>query len=167
MYYRYCAWCGKKIVKKSNSHGVCISCGRHWYTNPSPCNALILENDQGKILLAKRKLAPKKGCWDVPGGFTEKQETMEESLMREIREELGITISKWAYFGSYPDKYTYKGLTIPTLNFVYTAPISSGTPIQASDDISEVHYFKKSKIPFKNLAFPYLNRVLKDYLKRK
>ncbi len=166
MYYRYCAWCSKKVIKKSNSHGICVSCGRHWYTNPAPANALILENERGEILLAKRLFPPKKGYWDVPGGFAEISETMEESLVREIKEELGISISDYIYFGSYPDTYTYKGLTIPTLNFIYTARVSSDTHLTASDDISEVQYFPKSKIPFTKLAFPYLQRVLKDYLKK-
>ncbi len=164
MYYHYCGWCGKKVIKQNNHLGICISCGRHWYTNPAPCSALILENKQGEILLARRKIAPKRGFWDVPGGFTKSSETMEESLIREIKEELGIHISQFSYFGSYPATYSYKGLTIPTFNFIYTARISSDIHLTASDDISQVQYFSKSKIPFAKLAFPYLERLLKDCL---
>ena len=57
------------------------------------CIALISENDQ--ILISKRP--PKKhlsGFWEFPGGKVEAGETPENALIREIKEELNIDISR-------------------------------------------------------------------------
>ena len=49
--------------------------------------AVILRD--GKILLLLRKKAPEAGCWTIPGGKVEFGETVEEAILREVKEELG------------------------------------------------------------------------------
>ena len=60
--------------------------------------AIIIDN--GKVLIAQRgekqRLA---GKWEFPGGKVESGETLEECLLREIREELGIEIEVDSFFG--------------------------------------------------------------------
>ena len=67
----------------------------------------------GKILLAKR---PSKGLlggmWEFPGGKIEKDETLEECLSREIREELGAIIQVGDPFGVYQHAYTHFRITL-------------------------------------------------------
>ncbi len=46
----------------------------------------------GRILLVRRLRAPEAGCWGVPGGKIEWMEAVEQSVRREIHEELGITL---------------------------------------------------------------------------
>ena len=59
--------------------------------------ALITQSQ--KILLgqrsANREFYP--GVWDVFGGHVEQGESHEESLIRELQEELGITPTRWSY----------------------------------------------------------------------
>lgn len=50
------------------------------------------ENKDIQILLIKRKNPPYKDCWAFPGGFIEKDETLEESAKRELEEETSIKI---------------------------------------------------------------------------
>ena len=50
--------------------------------------AVILRED--KILLLLRKKAPEAGCWTIPGGKVEFGETVEEAILREVKEELGV-----------------------------------------------------------------------------
>ncbi|MHB8108908.1 MAG: (deoxy)nucleoside triphosphate pyrophosphohydrolase [Syntrophorhabdaceae bacterium] len=57
-----------------------------------PVTAAIIEKD-GRILIARRKHAYMGYHWEFPGGKLEDNETLEECLKREIREELGIAIS--------------------------------------------------------------------------
>ncbi len=47
----------------------------------------------GKILLIKRRFEPNKGRWSLPGGLVEKGEKVEEAVLREVREELGIGVT--------------------------------------------------------------------------
>lgn len=161
--YRYCPFCGNMLLKKERYSFVCEKNNHHYYINPRPTNAVILQNKKGEILLVKRKYPPKKGLWDLPGGFTEPDETMEESVKREIREELGISINRFAYFSSYPNMYLYKGINSFTLMFVYVGTTLVETAISKADEISETTWFPHSKIPYNKIAFPGLGRAIKEY----
>jgi len=48
----------------------------------------------GKILLEKRKNEPGKGKWSIPGGLVELGEEAEQTAIREVREETGLTVEK-------------------------------------------------------------------------
>jgi mutator protein MutT len=48
----------------------------------------------GKILLEKRKNDPGKGQWSVPGGLVELGESIEQTVLREVREETGLEVEK-------------------------------------------------------------------------
>jgi 8-oxo-dGTP diphosphatase len=54
--------------------------------------AVILHN--GKILLEKRKNDPGKGKWSIPGGLVELGERVEETVVREVKEETGLDVEK-------------------------------------------------------------------------
>lgn len=71
--------------------------------------AAIIKNEGGKILIAKRNLKKSQGgLWEFPGGKIEKDETREEAIIREIKEELTIDIKVDKYLAekvfNYPDK---------------------------------------------------------------
>lgn len=69
--------------------------------------------DRGRVLLAKR---PPEGMlggmWEFPGGKQEDKESLEEALIREIGEELGVKIEVIAKLGSYPHAYSHFSLTL-------------------------------------------------------
>jgi 8-oxo-dGTP diphosphatase len=52
---------------------------------------------QGRLLLGKRsaRRLAYPGVWDLPGGHVEAGETAEQALVRELREELGVTAIQW------------------------------------------------------------------------
>jgi 8-oxo-dGTP diphosphatase len=55
---------------------------------------------QGRFLLGKRSIRRKAypGVWDLPGGHVETGEAVEQALVRELREELGVTPTEWRKF---------------------------------------------------------------------
>ena len=52
--------------------------------------AIIVQN--GKILIVRRSSEPGKGKWSVPGGLVELGETVEQAVVREVREECGLDV---------------------------------------------------------------------------
>jgi len=66
------------------------------------CGAIIL-NDKKEILLIKRKAMSKdrttSGMWSVPGGETEFGEKVEDAIIREVREEIGVDVEIVRHIG--------------------------------------------------------------------
>ena len=71
--------------------------------------AAVIQNEEGKILIAQRNLKKSQGgLWEFPGGKIEPNETKEEAIIREIKEEMDIDIEKKKFIDqkvfNYPDK---------------------------------------------------------------
>lgn len=142
----------------------CGVCHFEWYQNPIPCNAAILENKKGEILLIKRKWPPHKGEWDLPGGFVDLGESLRESMERELKEELGVKVDNLKFYKSAnQDRYFFSGVNYYTLCFVFTGNIGD-KKVQALDDVGEIEFFSKDKIPHDKIAFLAVDKVLKEYI---
>jgi len=61
--------------------------------------AVIL--DQGRVVLVKRKFPPLAGEWSIPGGRLKIGETQREGVVREAREETGLTVDPVELLGVY------------------------------------------------------------------
>lgn len=71
--------------------------------------AAVIKDENGKILIAQRNLKKSQGgLWEFPGGKIEPNETRENAIIREIKEELDIDIKVEKYLAekvfNYPDK---------------------------------------------------------------
>jgi len=67
---------------------------------PVLASSAIVERN-GKILLIKRKYEPGIGKWALPGGIVEYGETVEETAVREVKEETGVDIKLERLLGVY------------------------------------------------------------------
>ena len=70
--------------------------GHYTYDYPRPmltADCVVL-NDRNEILLVKRGNEPFKGCWALPGGFMEMDETIERCAVRELEEETSLKVSE-------------------------------------------------------------------------
>lgn len=164
--FRVCPRCSGKLFQKSSNLLQCSNCGFKFYINPVPCNGVIIENQKGEILLVRRAVAPKKGFWDLPGGFININEDLEQSVKREIKEELGVEVEVKKIVNVYNDHYLYQNINFPTLGIVVSAKIVGGE-LKARDDVSGYRFFKQKAIPFEKIAFKGIKRGLKDYLKNR
>ena len=71
--WRLCPRCGHELEGREHGHLGCPACGSEYYANSAPAVQGVLERD-GRVLLAKRALEPRRGHWDLPGGFLEEGE---------------------------------------------------------------------------------------------
>lgn len=165
----YCTLCGSKLKVKSKNLKICPSCGQYHYLNPKLCNAAIMINEaRDEVLLVLRKVDPRAGYWDLPGGFVDIGESLERSLVREIKEEIGITIDNYEYFRSYFDKYQYQKINYHTLSAIFIVKINLDHVEEFISDgeIADIRFFKISEIPYGNISFPSIEQALKDYFQK-
>ena len=65
---------------------VCTACGTIHYQNPKLVAGCVPEHE-GRILLCRRAIEPRRGYWTIPAGFMENEETLQQAAARECREE--------------------------------------------------------------------------------
>ncbi|MEI7579682.1 MAG: NUDIX domain-containing protein [bacterium] len=161
--FQFCPRCKAALDQKNSPNPrkiTCTNCHLEYYLGPSAANAIVIKNAQGEILLVKRKDDPAKGLWDLPGGFVEFDETLEESIQREIKEELGLTLTNIKYLTSAADYYLFKAVRYHTIGAIYTATTTE-TNIPAHDDITATQFFAPTAIPWEQIAFPSITAILK------
>ncbi|MGD9129125.1 MAG: NUDIX domain-containing protein [Candidatus Woesebacteria bacterium] len=133
----------------------CYQCGFVVYSNPAAAVVVIVIQDK-KILLAKRAIEPLKDYWDNPGGFVDFSENIEDTVIREVKEETNLTVAIEKYLSSEPDQYGPEGA--PVINLFYYAKILSGE-MKALDDVAELKWFSLDETP-KKLAFKNTKRSI-------
>ncbi len=124
----------------------------------------MLFNEKKELLLVERAHDPKKGMLDLPGGFIDINETLEESLTREIQEELGIQITTFQYVSSFHDEYEHGGVRSRSLCMLFVGTVPQGVNIRPADDVASYEFFKTSEIPYEEMAFEGMKAALKTYL---
>lgn len=163
--FKYCPKCRGDFVHKGGNHLKCQQCSYSYFVNQAPTAGVLIFNNKNEVLLAKRKIEPKKDTWQSVGGFVGLDESLEDALQREAKEELGITIAIKQFLGSFPENYEFGGVSAPFLAVYFTAEIVSGSP-KAADDVAEVRYFAANELADLDIAYPELRIMLLEYLGR-
>jgi len=57
-----------------------------------PCAGAVIKDEQGRLLLVRRRNEPGAGLWSLPGGRIEPGETEQQAVVREVREETGLKV---------------------------------------------------------------------------
>lgn len=162
--FTYCPHCATHFGPLKTNVFVCPNCNLHYYINPKPTNAIALENEKGEILFVVRALDPHKGMLDLPGGFLDVNETLEESLQREVKEELGIHISQFSYVSSFHDEYEHGKISSRCICMLFTGKLPPDTAIHVGDDASGYIFIPKDKIPYDQMAFEGMKTALRKIL---
>jgi ADP-ribose pyrophosphatase YjhB (NUDIX family) len=157
--YKYCPYDGEPLkVRKVDSKRlrVCPECGFTDYQNPKACVAILITKN-GKVLLGRRKYKPVKGKWDIPGGFVDRGESVEEAVDRETLEETNLQVESKKYLGSIPDVYGGRKKR-PTVNLCFLVKVKDGGQ-KAGSDVDLLEWFSLERLP-KEMAFAHQKRAL-------
>lgn len=162
--FRYCPKCGSGDMRFQGKRLYCNACSFTFYINPGVAvGALIVDEEKG-LLVAIRGQDPGKGTWDIPGGFAEPGETAEQTLYREVQEELGVQIISHEYFASAPNIYPYRGVVYHTTDLVFRCQIDHPDRIQAADDIADIHYVPILDLKPEPFAMVSIRRIIAQFL---
>ena len=135
----------------------CASCGFVAYANPKPTATAVCVDDDGRVLLARRAVAPAVGAWDLPGGFVDEGEHPLEALRRELREETGLDVRVTRLIGMWMDRYGEPASGEPpevTLNLYFEAtPTDDREPTLDPAEALGHAWFSPDELPT-DLSFP-------------
>lgn len=136
----------------------CPHCGRY-VSRDIVCTAIVVKDN--KILLVKRSIAPESGKWALPGGYLSWNETTEEGVIREVREETGVDAKVIKLLGVYSDPHRVKTEVLENVAVVYIAKPLSDKAASALDEVEKVEWVSLDSVP-QNLAFDH-NKMIEDY----
>jgi len=109
-----------------------------------------------KIVVIRRKNEPFKGYYALPGGIVEYGETVEEAVLREVKEETGLDVEIHKLVGVYSDPRRDPRGHFVSICFI-TIPI--GGELKAGSDAKDIALFSLDNIP--KLAFDH-NKMIED-----
>ena len=112
---------------------------------------VVTKGTDPQVLLIERGDEPFKGCWAIPGGFLNIDETTEQCALRELEEETGLKLDKVFQVGAYSKvDRDPRGRTITV---AYLAIVDAPIPATGQDDAARARWFPINHLP--TLAFDH------------
>lgn len=163
--FLFCPVCGSRNFVINNFKSKrCDSCGFIYYANPCAATAAFVRNELDEILVAVRANDPAKGTLDLPGGFVDMYESAEQGIMREIKEETGLSVESPCYLFSISNRYLYSGMTIHTLDLFYEVIVDSSVQVSANDDAASLQWMPLDNINPSDFGLHSISRAVNKYL---
>ncbi len=138
--HRFCGQCGQSMIPiKWEVACQCHGCGHRAYPRVSPAVMMaVVKGDQ--VLLAQNK-RNKAGIHSVLAGFVEVGETLEQTVAREVMEEVGLGVTNIRYFGSQPWPFPHNMMV------AYIADYASGEIKIDKSELTSADWFSIDKLP--------------------
>lgn len=161
--FRHCPICGTAYQADQIGRPAldCRHCGYTLYENQIATVGAIIRRGR-QVLLAQRGIDPNQGTWDLPGGFVDPSETIEDAILREVEEEMGVKAKIIRLLGAFgPTWYEYKGRgQYNTDLFFEVEPLSDH--FVPADDVVAFRWVSLDNLPpEEELSFPSIGKVLR------
>jgi ADP-ribose pyrophosphatase YjhB (NUDIX family) len=159
--YKFCPLCGGRLESRLVKAGeplrlVCTRCGFVFYLDPKLA-VIALVPYQGGLVMVRRSIEPGYGFWVLPGGFVDVGERVEEAVVRETREEAGLTVRVVHLLKVHSYRHSR------TVVLSYLTEYVSGE-LAAGDEELEARVFTRDEIPWEAIAFSSTREAVKEYL---
>ncbi len=161
MQKRFCTYCGQPTVigvpaGDSHPRRVCPGCQAVHYENPLIVVGCVPEYE-GRILICRRAIEPRRGYWTVPAGFMELNESLEDGAARECLEEAlaQVDIGSPLALVNVPEA--------GQVHVFFRARMSSDAH-GAGEESLEAKLVEPAAIPWDDIAFPSTRYALTQYL---
>jgi ADP-ribose pyrophosphatase YjhB (NUDIX family) len=169
MEMNFCRRCGAALTHMSDHVFVCEN-GHTIYGNSSPTVDMLLINSKQEALIVKRALDPGKGELALPGGFCDAKESLEETLQRELMEELDLKPSDYdtpQFLCSDTSQYGFKGEAIPALSVIFWARLrQDNVALTVGDDVAEMLFIPLEHIDLQKIFFPPQRKAIKILIEK-
>lgn len=138
--HRFCGRCGRPARQLPGEHSVrCDACDLSFYPRVAP--AIIVLVRRGEQALLAHAARFRGGMYSTLAGFVEAGESLEQTISREVREEVGIEVANIRYFGSQPWPFPH------SLMVGFTAGHAGGEIRVDGDEIVDARWFSRDDLP--------------------
>ncbi|PZG16745.1 NAD(+) diphosphatase [Nonomuraea aridisoli] len=138
--HQYCPRCGAMTTVQSGGHvRVCPDDGSQHFPRVDPAVIMLVRDEADRCLLARGPQWPE-GRLSILAGFVEAGESLEAAVVREVAEEVGITVTRPRYLGSQPWPFPR------SLMLGFFADATSTTLTPDDDEIAEARWFTREQL---------------------
>ena len=139
--HRFCGRCATPTEEAPEERSRrCPNCGLSAFPRLAPAVIALVERDDGRALLA-RNARWQTGMYSCLAGFVEAGETIEETVHREIREEVGIEVDEVRYRRSQPWPFPH------SLMLGFSAHYAGGDIRCDGEEIADARWFSREDLP--------------------
>lgn len=157
--HRFCGRCGGVTEPAAGELAMrCTRCGMMHYPRVSP--AVIVRVLRGEEILLARSPGFPKGLRSVLAGFVEPGESIEETIKREVREEVGLEVENLRYFGSQPWPFPN------SLMIGFTADYAGGELTPEPGEIEDADWYRADDLPQLPPKVSIARRMIEDFVAR-
>lgn len=119
----------------------------HRFYQVLPVVVALIEKDNS-VLLGKRARKPYHDKWDLPGGRVKPGEFLEDAIIREVKEETSLIISKLKLYQA----YHYPGNEgSPAIFLLYLVESFHGQK-ESTEELAEIEWVDRKEIPYLELT---------------
>ena len=138
--HQFCGRCGTPTLLKPNERArQCPACKQVHYPRITPAIMALVRRGREFLLGRSPHFAP--GMYSALAGFVEPGETLEQTLIREVREEVGIEVANVRYFASQPWPFPH------SLMIAFNADYVSGEITPDPAEIEAADWFSPERLP--------------------
>jgi len=158
---KFCSDCAAPLMRRvpPGDHlerSVCSACGTVHYENPRVVVGCVPEW-QGRILLCRRAIEPRRGYWTTPAGFLEIGETLAEAAARECFEEAQARVEIGALLSVTNVLHTAQ------VHVMFRARMLDASFAPGAESL-ETGLYEEAQIPWPEIAFPSIEFALRNFL---
>ncbi len=158
----FCTSCGNSVTLRipegdDRERYVCTSCELIHYSNPRVIVGCVPVHE-GRVLLCRRAIEPRKNYWTLPAGFMENGETTPEGAARETWEEARAKVSNLQLYRLFDVPY------ISQVYMFYRCDIDNGAYGVGPESLESALY-TEDQIPWDEIAFPVVLETLREYFR--
>jgi ADP-ribose pyrophosphatase YjhB (NUDIX family) len=96
----------------------------------------------------------------LPGGFVDMNETAEEALIRELKEELDIDVKEMEYLFSLPNEYDFSGVIVHTLDLFFRVVVDDDVEIKACDDVALAQFYDLKDVNIDDIGLDSIKKAI-------
>lgn len=165
--FHHCPKCGAACFDEHDARSKrCSACGFTYYHNASAATVAVIFDSLGRLLVTRRALDPAKGTLDLPGGFVDPGESVEQGCLREVLEETGAEVAIEEFLFSLPNTYTYSGFEVHTADLFFRCTLADGARVVAADDAEAAFWLPLSEVHPEQFGLASIRKGVEMLLQR-